>query len=145
MTVFDGGCHCGNATLRFETPKAAADFQPRACQCSFCRAHGTRTASDPAGRLRLSVRDPALLGRYRFGLKTADYLVCRACGVYLGAIYRDPDGAWGLINTRALAQRDAFPPTETPTIHDTETEPARRQRRKTTWTPATIEPPTALD
>jgi hypothetical protein len=141
MTVFDGGCHCGNATIRFETAKAPSDFQPRACQCSFCRMHGTRTASDPAGRLHLSVRNPGLLSRYRFGLKTADYLVCRTCGVYLGAIYQDPDGAWGLINTRALTQRDQFPATETPTIHDTETEPARRLRRKTTWTPATIDMP----
>ena len=144
MTVFDGGCHCGNATIRFETAKAATDFQPRACQCSFCRAHGTRTAADPAGRLHLTVRDPALLSRYRFGLKTTDFLICRACGVYLGALYRDADGAWGLVNTRALAARDQFPPTETPTLHDSETEAARRQRRKTTWTPTTIEPPGAL-
>src|SRR5947209_576321 len=79
MTTFDGGCHCGNATIRFETAKAPTDFQPRACQCSFCRMHGTRTASDPAGRLHLSVRNPGLLSRYRFSLKTADYLVCRTC------------------------------------------------------------------
>ncbi|MBI3517565.1 MAG: aldehyde-activating protein [Proteobacteria bacterium] len=145
MREFDGGCHCGNVTLRFETAKAPADFSVRACGCSFCRRHQTRTVADPAGTLHIVARDPRRLSRYRFGLKTTDFLVCRACGVYLGAVYRDADGAWGLINTPVLAARAEFDQPATSTDHDAETEAARRARRKSTWTPASFDPPSLLD
>ena len=143
--TFDGGCHCGNVSLRFETAKAPADFQVRACACSFCRRHQTRTVADPAGRLQIAARDPRKLNRYRFGLKITDFLVCRECGVYLGAAYRDADGAWGLINTPVLAAREDFGQPATPTHHDAETADVRRARRKSTWTPVTVDPPTLLD
>ena len=145
MRAFEGGCHCGNLSLRFETAKPPAAFAVRACGCSFCRRHQTRTVTDPAGKLTIAARDPAQLSRYRFGFKTTDFLVCRACGVYLGAVDRAGDGAWGLINTPALAARAAFDQPATPTDHDAETEAARRARRKSTWTPATVEPTDLLD
>src|SRR2546422_3634073 len=44
--------------------------------CSFCRKHGARTTSDPSGRVVITVRHPGQLLRYRFGLETADFLVC---------------------------------------------------------------------
>jgi hypothetical protein len=142
--VFEGSCHCGNVTLRFETAEPPAAFTVRACGCGFCRRHQTRTVADPAGRLRLTVRDPTRVNRYRFGLRTTDFLICRECGVYLGAVYHDDDGAWALINTPVLAAREEFAQPATPTDHDAETEPARRARRKTTWTPATVDPPDLL-
>jgi len=99
------------------------------------------TVADPQGRLHVAARDPAKLSRYRFGLRTTDFLVCRDCGVYLGAVYREDGGAWGLVNTPALLERDSFAQPPPPTVHDAETEPARRARRRTTWTPATFDPP----
>jgi hypothetical protein len=63
MRAFEGGCHCGNVCLRFETAKPPAAFAVRACGCGFCRRHQTRTVADPAGRLHLTVRDPARLNR----------------------------------------------------------------------------------
>ncbi len=71
--------------------------------------------------------------------------MCRACGVYLGAVYRDAEGAWALINTPVLTARAEFGQPATPTDHDAETEAARRARRKATWTPVTVDPPTLLD
>jgi hypothetical protein len=141
MRTFEGGCHCGNVTLRFETARAPADFSVRSCGCSFCRSHGTRTVSDPAGRVRVTVRDPARLNRYRFGMNLTDFLVCRDCGVYLGAAQHDGGASWVLVNSRVLAARDEFGQDATPTNHDAETAEARSARRKTTWTPATFEPP----
>jgi hypothetical protein len=142
---FDGGCHCGNLSLWFETATAPAAFSVRACGCSFCRRHQTRTVADPAGRVHIAARDPQALSRYRFGLKTTDFLVCRDCGVYLGAVYRDPDGTWALVNTPVLAARAEFGQPATPTDHNDETETARRARRKSTWSPATVDPPDLLD
>ena len=141
MRTFEGGCHCGNLTVRFETARPPADFSVRSCQCSFCRRHGTRTIADPAGRMHLTVRDPAQLSRYRFGLKTADFLVCRECGVYVGATYHEGGRSWSLVNAPVLAERDLFGQPATPTDHDAETAPARRARRRSSWTPTTFDPP----
>jgi hypothetical protein len=35
-------------------------------------------------------------------LKTADFLLCRYCGVYLGAVMRSERGSFGIINVRVL-------------------------------------------
>jgi hypothetical protein len=40
----------------------------------------------------LSVRDRAKLSRYSWGRHTAEFLVCRDCGRYLGQMHRAPDG-----------------------------------------------------
>ena len=52
MTVYKGACHCGAVTVELETDTAPATIDVRECQCSFCRAHGAESASDPAGRIR---------------------------------------------------------------------------------------------
>ncbi|HEX3810276.1 MAG TPA: hypothetical protein VHW02_11330 [Rhizomicrobium sp.] len=74
---FDGGCHCGNLSYVFEASAGLDELGLRADQCSFCPAHGARNTSDPSGKMHIAVRDPVKLARYRFGLKTADFLVCR--------------------------------------------------------------------
>ena len=58
----------------------------RSCSCAFCRSHGTRTVSDRDGAAEITASDWSLVERYRFGSRTADYLLCRRCGVYVGAV-----------------------------------------------------------
>jgi hypothetical protein len=132
---FDGGCHCGNLTYTFETSAPIEALGLRACQCRFCREHGARNASDPRGRVRLAVRDPEKLRRYRFGLKTADFLICSECGVYIGAVMREGDASWMTINVNSFAK----PPGPTIAVarmnFDAEDEAARRARRRSRWTP----------
>jgi hypothetical protein len=86
MTVHTGGCHCSNIRLGLSTELDPSQIEVRACQCSFCVRHGSRAVADPDGRLIISVKDEARLRRYQFGLRTADYLICRECGVYVAAI-----------------------------------------------------------
>ena len=86
----EGGCHCGNLRVRVRLTTAPADTPIRSCACSFCRSHGTRTLSDPAGQVEVAVSDLSLTRRYRFGSRTADYLLCRGCGVYVGAVCETP-------------------------------------------------------
>jgi hypothetical protein len=83
---YTGGCHCGNILVVLESDLAPSEFEVRACQCGFCRKHNTRAIADPAGRAVIEVKDADRLSRYRFGLKTAEYLVCRDCGVYVAAV-----------------------------------------------------------
>src|ERR1051326_1636781 len=105
METFSGRCHCGALEVLFETAAAPASLEPRACQCSFCVRHGARCVSDPNGRITLIVHghDREQLVRYRFGLRTADFLLCRTCGVYLGALLSEGPSAWATLNIHTLA------------------------------------------
>src|SRR5215468_5126913 len=103
--IYRGACHCEAIGFAYETALAPEGWTMRACACRFCRAHGAATTSDPGGALELVERDAGLLVRYRFGLRTADFWVCRGCGVYVGA--GTSDGRFGIINTNALVERPA--------------------------------------
>lgn len=134
MQAYSGGCHCGALALRFETSAKPASLQRRACQCSFCRSHGAVTMSDPDGALRIDA-DPSALVRYRFALKTADFLLCARCGVYVGAIYEEGDDMWGIVNVNTLHEHNVFTaPVETMN-YDGESAASRGDRRKQRWTP----------
>jgi hypothetical protein len=133
-----GGCHCGNLEIAFETAQPPAELTVRACGCSFCRRHGGRTVSDPAGGVEILVHDPAELSRYRFGPGTAEFLVCRCCGVYVGAVMAEAEAAWAIVNVNALVTPEVFAETAIPVSYDRESEIERRARRRARWTPARV-------
>ncbi len=136
-----GGCHCGALALTFESAERPEALTLRACGCSFCRRHGMRSVSDPQGRIAFVVHDPAALNRYRFGLGTAEFLVCRTCGVYIGALMTEERTAFAIANVNALDARGIFAQSARPVRYDGESEAARRARRRARWTPAEIRLP----
>jgi hypothetical protein len=81
-----GGCHCGAVRIAYRSDLPAAEHTLRACQCGFCRRHASRAVSDPDGSAEIAIADEAKVSRYRFGMGTADYVVCRDCGVYVAAV-----------------------------------------------------------
>jgi hypothetical protein len=133
--TFDGGCHCGALGFRFETALPVGEWSVRACQCGFCRAHAARTTSDPSGRLAFQVGQGESLQRYRFGLMTADFLLCSRCGVYLGAQIATERGAFGIINTLALRPVPPRLPAAASADYAAESAPERIARRAQRWTP----------
>ena len=137
MADHKGGCHCGNIGVVFTTEKAPAEIVPRACQCSFCRKHSTRALSDNHGHIHLIVKDPAQLGRYRFGLKVGDYVFCKNCGVYVSAYMEDGDDAFANVMASAMDDHDAWAPDE-PIHYGGEDETGKRERRRHKWTPASL-------
>jgi hypothetical protein len=133
-----GRCHCGNVAVALETKLAPNAIPLRACACSFCTRHGARALSDPAGRVTITVDDPARLVRYRFALRTADFLVCAACGVYVAAVLTGEGGTYATVNANVLEPWEAFRRPASPVSYDGETESARRARRQAKWTPAVV-------
>ncbi|RWK10109.1 aldehyde-activating protein [Mesorhizobium sp.] len=105
-------------------PARSGRLEIRACQCPFCTRHGSRAAADPNGRLTISVEDRAKLQTYRFGLRTADYLVCRECGVYVAAIAGDGAEARAIVIVNALDDPRAILPRTDPC-------PLRRRNART--------------
>jgi len=138
MTDYSGSCHCGAIGFTYSTQIAPADWSVRACQCSFCLAHNALSTSDPTGELRFSALDPGNLQRYLFGLNTADFLLCRECGVYIGAFIETGNGSWGIINTHALTDKLADISADTPVDYDSEITGNRVSRREERWTPAIL-------
>jgi hypothetical protein len=131
--LYLGACHCGAIGYSYDTAMVPEAWTMRACACRFCRSHGAATTSDPAGALALDCRDPAALVRYRFGLRTADFWVCRSCGVYLAAV--TGDGRFGIVNTNALRERPAGLPPPSAVSYDGEDAAGRIERRHLRWTP----------
>lgn len=127
MPHYTASCHCGNLSAELVTENR---LTVRRCDCSFCRRHGARTARDPEGRARIVVRDGAALVRYRFGLETADYLICGRCGTYLGATL---DDRFVALNTNAFDE----PPLDCgrSVTYADESAEERRARREASWTP----------
>lgn len=111
----------------------------RACTCTFCRRHGGRTVTDSAGEVVLRVDDPSLLSRYSFGLKTAEFFVCKECGVYVAMVMTDGERSWATVNLNALNEAKRFGQPAFPVSYDGETAHERISRRKLQWTPARVE------
>jgi hypothetical protein len=135
---FGGSCHCGNVRVVFETLTPPEQTEIRLDQCSFCLKHAARAATDPAGRLSIDVADAGGVLRYRFGLRTADFLVCARCGVYVAAVMFSDDGAYAVLNLSVLDDRERFSRAGVPVSYDEEDVSTRIARRKRRWTPATV-------
>ena len=106
MIKCTGGCHCGNLGIELELPAPFPSYNPRACDCDFCRAHAAAYLSDPEGKLVLRVRDPHNLSRYRQGSGTAECLICKSCGVLIGVACEIDGELYATVNVRAIRDGD---------------------------------------
>jgi hypothetical protein len=134
-----GGCHCGNIHVLLRLSKPPEDNPVRTCTCSFCRNHNTRMISDPAGLFELSADDWSLGELYRFGTQTADFVICRRCGVFIAAISNLSTEPSAVVNVNCLDDRALF--TAPAAMHEFqgETLEARTSRRTANWMPAVVQ------
>ncbi len=133
-----GGCHCGNLRVRLRLTRPPLENRVRSCACSFCRTHATRTVSDAEGSFEVWADDWTLVEPYRFGSRTADYLVCRRCGVYVGAVCDTAAGTRAVANTNVLDDRASFTQQAAHPDYDGEATDARLARRAANWTPTIL-------
>jgi hypothetical protein len=137
---YEGRCHCSAIGYKFRTQVAPADWTIRACDCSFCRAHDVLSASGPTAQIEFFAREPDRMRRYRFGLRTADFLLCANCGVYVGAVMARDTGTFGIINIRALVAPPGDLAAVVPVTYDGEDEDSRIARRERRWSKAQFAP-----
>jgi hypothetical protein len=104
----NGACHCGNIVLRIELTRPPDAYNPRACDCDFCRKHGASYVSDPQGSLLVQIADDREIVMYRQGSGIAECLVCGICGVLAGACYRGEGQMYGVVNAKAVDAATAF-------------------------------------
>ena len=131
--IYRGACHCGAVHAEYETDQPV---RLRQDGCGFCSSRGVKSASDPEGRLQLTAAKR--LTRYRFGHKTADFLICPACGTYVATHMESPRGSIGVINVVGLNIAELKNLPATLTSLEGETTEERLQRRISRWTPMTL-------
>ena len=110
MPETSGGCYCGNICVTASFSQDLAALNPRACDCDFCTKHAAAYVSDPLGSLRIQIRSELEVNRFRQGSNTAEMLLCRTCGVLVGALYPESNRLFGALNVRTLDSRLSFGP-----------------------------------
>ena len=135
MRRIDGGCHCGNIRFAFHLPKTDGPIPARVCTCSFCVKHGGAYTSHPEGRIDLSIRDGADLQIYTFGSNTADFHLCRRCGVFPVVISEIDGIAYAVVNINCFEGIDSDAFNRSPISFDGEPTVDRLERRKRNWIP----------
>ena len=110
----------------------------RACQCDFCRSHNMRSLSDFEGQMEMHVADESKLNRYHFGLGMVDFLICKSCGNYIGAVQEVDGQLYGIMNANLTENRGAQFGEPEIKFYEEETGDERSARRKRVWTPATL-------
>jgi hypothetical protein len=134
--IYRGSCHCGAVRAEYETD---APVRLRQDGCGFCSSRGVKSASDPNGRLALV--SSSKLVRYRFGHKTADFLICPVCGTYVATLMEGPRGPVGVVNVVGLAIAELEDQPATLASLEGESPEERIRRRLSRWTPMTLEEP----
>ncbi len=135
--LITGGCHCGNIAYRLywpeNTPGIPLGIPVRACGCTFCQKHGGAYTSHPEARLELRFADASRVEHYRFGTKTAEFLVCRTCGVVPVVTSMIEDTIHAVVNVRSFDDVDPAEFEIAKTDFDGETTEDRLARRQRNW------------
>ncbi len=97
---YKASCKCGSLNYYFETSLHPREWPVRKCGCSFCREHEHIYVSDPNGSVRFEFLKPENVNRHRFATNTAEFLACKSCGSYMGAVMSEADGTYAVLNVR---------------------------------------------
>jgi hypothetical protein len=135
MQEYQGGCHCGALGIIYRTNIDPIYWRLRHDGCSFCRRHGVVGTSDPAGNLSIDIKNPSKVRHYRFAHRTADFLICGECGVFVAALTDTARGKRAVINARVLDGVSLNWASVTYVHFDDESPPQRVDRRSLHWTP----------
>lgn len=102
MQTLSGGCHCGNIRIELALTRGAGSYNPRACDCDFCRKHRAAYLSDPQGSLLILIRSESDCSRYTQGSGQAELLLCRNCGVLVGPLFSEDGHLYGAVNVNVV-------------------------------------------
>lgn len=138
--IHTGQCHCGKLRASFDSQKTPQELGVRTCQCEFCRRVGAINISDPSGQVTIDCKE-ADVERYRFALRTADFLTCKICGVYIAAVMGEGARIVSTINVAGLRMADFLGIDEAPMDYGAETTQERIARRYQRWTPTRFTDP----
>jgi hypothetical protein len=128
-----GKCHCGNLSFSLSWDPDPKEIPARACGCSFCTKHGGVWTSNPKGALEVAVKEPALVSKYQFGTRTAEFHVCARCGIVPVVTSRIDGRLYAVVSVNAFEGVDPALLDRSPANFDGEGTDSRLERRKRNW------------
>ena len=131
----NGSCHCGNIHFTLDWPASGPTIPVRACGCDHCKKHRGVWTSHPDGRFRLSIADQYQAAEYQFGTKTADFHVCKTCGIVPIVTCVIDGSRYAVVNVNTFDNVDRSELAEAPTDFEGEGTADRLARRRRNWTP----------
>lgn len=131
----EGGCHCGNIGYVLDLPGDDPEVAVRTCSCSFCTIHGGSYISYREASLHAVVKEPSHLSRYRFGTKTADFLVCSRCAAVPFVTSLIDGTLYAVVSVNSFRDLGRWTLHTTATSFDGETTEGRLESRAQTWIP----------
>lgn len=131
----EGRCHCGNIAITLAWPESGTTIPARACGCDFCRKHSAVWTSRSDAPFSLSVKDTGKAMAYRFGTGTADFHICKTCGVTPIATCEMEGRRYAVVNVNVFEKISRNDLSESPTDFEGETIDDRLARRKRNWSP----------
>lgn len=128
-----GGCHCGAIRFALQLDDDTK-LSPRRCGCSFCRKHGGLYISAPGARLDIGIASDEAVSRYAFGHKTAEFLICKTCGVFPAVTCQIDGRLYAVLNANTLNPPIEADDTDVPVAdYESENVTDRLGRRRERW------------
>jgi hypothetical protein len=131
--LINGSCHCGNIRFTLNWVPEPTEIPARACGCSFCVKHGGVWTACPTGELLVRVARPEHVSRYAFGTRTAEFHVCRECGVVPVVTSLIGGRVYAVVSVNAFDDGQAIRLDRRPASFDGESEGDRLARRARHW------------
>lgn len=131
--LINGSCHCGNIAFILDWAPDPQTIPARACTCTFCSKHGGVWTSYPAGSLAVHIKDSAQVSRYAFGTETADFYVCKQCGVTPLVTSVIDETVYAVVNVNTFENVPASLLQHSSSTLDGESTDDRLGRRKRNW------------
>jgi hypothetical protein len=128
-----GSCHCRNIGFSLAWEPDPAEIPARACTCSFCVKHGGVWTSFPKGALEVTVQNPALVSKYSFGTRTAEFHVCSRCGIVPVVTSLIDGRLYAVVSVHAFEGVDPRLLRQVPASFEGEGTDDRLARRKRNW------------
>ncbi|MGA9334667.1 MAG: hypothetical protein WBV39_10360 [Rudaea sp.] len=130
-----GRCHCGNISFVYSLEPDPAEIPARACSCSFCAKHGGVWTASPTASLVARIDNAQQVNRYAFGTRTAQFHVCRICGIAPFVTSMIQGREYALVSVNAFENVPASMLCHTTASFDGEEETQRLERRAKNWVP----------
>lgn len=83
--IYNGSCNCNRWQVEVEVTKPLGDFNPRSCDCDYCKNSPSAIISDPNMRVNLVGGEITI---NKNGDQLANFYYCDSCGDLL-AVGRD--------------------------------------------------------
>ena len=131
--LIPGSCHCGNISFTLDWTPEPTEIPARACGCSFCSKHGGVWTSCPTGSLKITIKQPAQVGSYFFGTRTAEFRICSVCGVVPVVTCMLDGQLFAVVNVNAFEAVEPSLLKRVAASFDNGSEATRLARRKRNW------------